>query len=110
MIIEQTAKLICTTPEFQTLWEAVMPGVPWSLNVVAIDQAERAKLRAELDGMIAHLYGLTEDEFRHILSTFPLVKNSVKNAVLAAYREFSLEPDDLTIKELIDKGENDRVE
>ena len=28
-------------------------------------------MRAELDGRVAHLYGLTEDEFRHILSTFP---------------------------------------
>jgi len=110
MMVERAVKLICTTPEFQALWEAVMPGVPWSLNVVAIDQPERAKLRAELDGMIAHLYGLTEEEFRHILSTFPLVEHSVKNAALAAYREFSFGPDDLTIKELIDKGENNRVE
>src|SRR2546421_8981986 len=44
------------------------------------------------------------------VSTFPLVEHSVKNAALAAYREFSPEPDDLTIKELIDKGENNRVE
>ncbi|WP_267901126.1 hypothetical protein [Dulcicalothrix desertica] len=27
----------------------------------ATDESERAKLRAELDGMIAHLYGLTEE-------------------------------------------------
>jgi hypothetical protein len=91
MIVERAAKLICTTPEFQALWEAVMPGIPWSLNVVAIDQAERARIRAELDGMIAHLYGLTEEEFAHILSTFPLVEQSVKNAALAAYCEFSRE-------------------
>ena len=91
MIVERTAKLICTTPEFQALWEAVMPGVLWSLNVIAIDQAERARIRAELDGMIAHLYGLTEEEFAHILRTFPLVEQSVKNAALATYREFSRE-------------------
>ena len=91
MVVERAAKLICTTPEFQELWQAVMPGVLWSLNVIAIDQAERARIRAELDGMIAHLYGLTEEEFAHILSTFPLVEQSVKNAALAAYREFSRE-------------------
>ena len=34
------------------------------------NEIERAKLRAELDGIIAHLYGLTEEEFKHILSTF----------------------------------------
>ena len=29
-------------------------------------------LRAELDGLVAHLYELTDAEFRHILGTFPL--------------------------------------
>ncbi len=51
------------------------------------DEAERAKLRAELDGIIAHLYGLTEAEFVHILSTFPLVPEATKQAALNAYRE-----------------------
>ena len=47
----------------------------------------RAKLRAELDGLIAHLYGLTESEFAHILTTFPLVSDSVKLAAQNAYRD-----------------------
>ncbi len=46
-----------------------------------------AKLRAELDGLIAHLCGLTEAEFAHILTTFPLVKEPVKVAALNAYRD-----------------------
>jgi len=49
--------------------------------------AERARLRAELDGLIAHLYGLTEAEFAHILGTFPLVAEPVKIAALNAYRD-----------------------
>lgn len=52
----------------------------------ATDFAERARLRAELDGLIAHLYGLTEAEFAHILSTFPLVPEPVKVAAHNAYR------------------------
>lgn len=40
----------------------------------------------KLDGMIAHLYGLTEEEFAYILTTFPLVAQEVKNAALAEYR------------------------
>ena len=48
---------------------------------------ERAKLRAELDGLIAHLYGLTEDEFAYILTTFPLVPDPVKVAAQNAYRD-----------------------
>jgi len=47
--------------------------------------AARTQLRAELDDLIAHLYGLTETEFAHILTTFPLVDASVKAAALAAY-------------------------
>ena len=32
----------------------------------------------ELDVLIAHLYGLTESEFVHILATFPLVPDHAK--------------------------------
>jgi hypothetical protein len=39
-----------------------------------------------LDGLIAHLYGLTESEFAHILTAFPLVVQPVKDAALEAYR------------------------
>jgi hypothetical protein len=46
------------------------------------DPIKRAKLRAELDAMVAHLYRLTEDEFAHILSTFPLVPEATKQAAL----------------------------
>lgn len=46
----------------------------------------RSQLRAELDGMIAHIYALTEEEFTHILTTFPLVAQHVKDAALEAYR------------------------
>src|SRR5205807_1217575 len=67
MIVERAAKLICTTPEFQELWASVTPGIPWSTNAVVIDQSDRARLRAELDGLIAHVYGLTKEEFIYIL-------------------------------------------
>jgi len=52
----------------------------------ATDPAERAQIRAELDGLIAHLYGLTEAEFVHILATFPLVPAVVKVDAHNAYR------------------------
>lgn len=110
LIVERAAKLICTVPEYKALWEMVMPATMWSPNVAAIDKTERARLRAELDGIIAHVYGLTEEEFRHILDTFPLIEQTVKDATLAAYREFALESDDLVIADLIAKGENERVE
>jgi len=52
----RTAKLICTTSEFDDLARDV--GLDSHKNG-AIDLTERAKLRAELHGLVAHLYGLT---------------------------------------------------
>ncbi len=57
----------------------------------ATDPVERARLRAELDGLIAHIYGLTEAEFAHILGAFPLVAEPVKIAALNAYRDVARE-------------------
>jgi len=34
----------------------------------------RARLRAELDALYAHLYGLTREELAYILDTFPIVR------------------------------------
>ncbi|BDI15627.1 hypothetical protein ANSO36C_14290 [Nostoc cf. commune SO-36] len=85
-IVQRAAKLICTTPEFDELAQEVGLG---SHQQGVTDETERAKLRAELDGMIAHLYGLTEDEFSYILTTFPIVNATVKEAALSAYRTFT---------------------
>jgi hypothetical protein len=38
------------------------------------DPEERAYLMAELDAIVAHLYGVTRDELDYILETFPIVK------------------------------------
>lgn len=83
-IVDRAAKLICTTPEFDDLAAAV--GLGSHANGVT-DPTERNKLRAELDGMIAHLYGLTAPEFEHILSTFPIVPDETKQAARSAYRQ-----------------------
>ncbi len=83
-ILDRAARLICTTPEFGDLAKHV--GLE-SYRAGVTDVAGRAKLRAELDGLIAHLYSLTEEEFVHILSTFPLVPDPVKVAAHNAYRD-----------------------
>ncbi len=83
-LLERAARLICTTPEFDDLAREVI--ISSHLNG-ATDPAERARLRAEIDGMVAHLYGLTEADFTHILGTFPLVPEPVKVAALNAYRD-----------------------
>ena len=82
-IARRVARLICTTPDFDDLAKAV--GFR-SHKDGATDATERAQLRAELDGLVAHLYGLTESEFVHILGTFPLAKDAVKVDAHNAYR------------------------
>ena len=90
-IVERAARLICTTPEYAELWESTAGTHGhthhWSPAVGATNPTERARLRAELDGLIAHLYDLIEEEFRYILTTFPLVPEPVKVAAQNAYRD-----------------------
>ena len=81
---ERAARLICTAPKFDAL--ANEAGLRDHRDG-ATEPAERARLRAELDGLVAHLYGLSEDEFVHILATFPLVPEPVKQAARNAYRD-----------------------
>jgi hypothetical protein len=83
-IVERASRLICTTDEFDDLAKEI--GLK-NHRTGIIDATGRAQLRAELDGLIAHLYGLTEEEFVHILSTFPLVPDPVKVAAHNAYRD-----------------------
>lgn len=103
-IVERATKLICTTPEFDDLAREV--GLGSHKNGVT-DPVQRVALRAELDGLIAHVYGLTEAEFSHILSTFPLVAAKVKEATLEAYRRFAPDPEVIA---LIAGDESERVE
>ncbi len=83
-LVHRAARLICTTPEFDALAREV--GLSGHEDG-ATREGERAQLRAEIDGLVAHLYGLTEEEFIHILATFPLVKDPIKVAARNAYRD-----------------------
>lgn len=46
----------------------------------AWDEDRRAGLRAELDGIYAHLYGLDRDDFAYILDQFPIVRRNDEKA------------------------------
>ncbi|MEJ2149054.1 MAG: hypothetical protein P8Z40_06200, partial [Chloroflexota bacterium] len=90
------ARLTCTTDAFADLWGEVM-GEPWDESKGATDPAERQRLRDEIDALVAHLYGLSRDDFAHILGTFPLVfpddgaGQAKKEALLATYDRFAPE-------------------
>ncbi len=77
---------------FYVPFEAIEPG--WPRPPFTWDEARRAQLRADLDGLYAHLYGLTREELAYILETFPIVKRKdeaqygeyrTKRLVLEAY-------------------------
>jgi hypothetical protein len=82
-LVKRAARLVCVSPEFEQLAKDIGLGTH---RRGAQDPIERAQLRAELDGLVAHLYGLTEAEFAHILKTFPLVPDAVKVDAHNAYR------------------------
>jgi len=44
------------------------------------DTGDRAQLRAEIDAYVAHLYGLSRDDFSYILDTFPVLKRKEEKA------------------------------
>jgi hypothetical protein len=69
------------------------------------DEARRAQLRADLDGLYGHLYGLTRDELAYILDTIPIVRRKdaarfgeyrTKRMVLEAYDKLEgrVQPDE----------------
>lgn len=62
------------------------------------DEERRARLRAELDAIYAHLYELTKEELGYILETFPIVKRKdierygnyrTKELILKYYDEYT---------------------
>jgi hypothetical protein len=91
-LVVRAAALTCTRPEFAGLWQEVM-GMEWQDEgknfQPATDPTERQRLRDELDALVAHLYGLSREDFAHILATFPLVfpptpEGQAKKATLLA--------------------------
>ena len=62
---------------------AVLPPFPWN-------ERRRLHLRAKLDALFFHLYGITNrDDIRHIYSTFPIVERQ-ETATHAHYRSRTL--------------------
>ena len=46
-------------------------------------------LKNQIDAMVAHLYALKKEELSHILSTFPLVENDIKEGALKEFQKLS---------------------
>ncbi len=84
-IAARVARLVCVGAEFDTLRQELLGSVAAR---VATNPIERQHLQNEIDALVAHLYGLQEEELQHILYapyTFPLVRREVKDGVMAAF-------------------------
>ena len=56
-------------------------GLTTALIRDPLDRSSAARLQA----LVAHLYGLNETEFRHVLSTFPLISSDVREEALRSF-------------------------
>jgi len=84
-IVERVAQLVCVGQEFDELRRELLGSVQAR---VATNPIERQRLQNEIDALVTNLYGLSEDELRHILYapyTFPLVAREIKDGVMAAF-------------------------
>lgn len=53
------------------------------------DEGARNKLIAKLDARVAHLYGLSYEEYQAVLDTFPIVDDAQKQRCLREFNEWS---------------------
>lgn len=113
-IVERVVKLICISDEFAELWKDIMK-TEWAANKAIVKDEDRNKVRSELDGIIAHLYGLSEEELIYVLSTFPLVSDLQKKDIINYYKEIipqfpAVGVTTVTTINLIQKGESSSLE
>ncbi|ALG67091.1 hypothetical protein [Beggiatoa leptomitoformis] len=85
-IVQRAAQLICTTPDYDDLRDELNQS-GFKILTGETDPKQRAQLRAELDALIAHLYGLTPTEFEHVLNSFPLVTDEIKQLVMREFQK-----------------------
>jgi len=79
-LVYRSAKLTCIGKEFNELADEV------SIQRGGVkDQQERWKIQAEIDAIVASVYGLILDEFEYILSTFTTGKNQERLQALKKY-------------------------
>jgi hypothetical protein len=94
-LIQRALHLIWTSHALDPLGEIIAPKKgPFSWNDI-----ERRILRAEIDATIAHVYGVTKEEYSYILDTFTILRDKnieefgnykTKNEYLEKYEKISI--------------------
>jgi hypothetical protein len=88
-ISERVLKLSCTAGDMAPLAQACKFSGSEGGGLHKWRDQERTQLRAELDAAFAHLYGVSEDDFAYMLSTFPSVPEPTILATRDAYRSLA---------------------
>jgi hypothetical protein len=104
-IVRRSAMLSCKTDDFVDV--AVVAGIEPPDRAAEADT--RVRLTAEIDAIVAHLYGLTEQELSLILASFPLMPDTTKQQALETFRTWKPASDDPLLT-LIAAGESLRIE
>ena len=68
-LINRAIKLIWTSHSLNSLGEIIAPGK----GPFTWDDSERRIYRAEIDAALAHIYGVSREEFEYILDTFTIL-------------------------------------
>jgi len=84
-VVERAARLIGITADYDALLAEIFGPKATHQTHGASNDGDRLRVRAELDALVAQLYSLTEEEFAHILTTFPLVPESTRLATRQTY-------------------------
>jgi hypothetical protein len=64
-----------------------MVGISEALVRLKADPTQQATAFARLNALVADLYQLSEDEFAHVLATFPLVAIEEREAALREFQK-----------------------
>ncbi len=86
-LVERAARLVGTAADFDDLLAEIFGSGATHKTHGVTDPQDRLTLRAQIDALVARLYGLSTEEFQHILSTFPLVDEATKTQSHNTYRE-----------------------
>ena len=82
-LVKKSAQLTCIGKEFNKLADEI--DIP---RGGVKDKNKRWKIQAEIDAIVAHIYGLTQKEYKHILGTFTTGKDEKRRETL---KELSME-------------------
>lgn len=78
-IAKKVVQLVATTNDFSKLKSE------FGMISPVVDEQDRQSVKNKIDALVAKMYGINEEELKHILSQFPIVDNKIKEQVLNEY-------------------------